>query len=459
MLLVLALACAGGPDGKPGDGSSADAGDADTDTDTDTDPTERPFQGDLSASDASGVLYGDADYDRNGSDLAWVDVDAEGALDLVTLAGRASDPADGSAYLAGFRGLPGGTSTLRDATWTIGNNLPAPDSQIRWVGSGELTGDGATDLLVERTLEGGGAEAVLLAAPFDAIGTLGNSAIRLHFSTGGEALTWAAVPDVTGDGSPDVLAGDPLFTDFADQSGKVWVFAGPLEGVREENLAFAVLRSTDFREGIGGALAAADVDGDGIADAIAGSTVEHVYGVAGPILGAPIVQQDWAFRWTYDPAETHDSSVYTGPVWAGDATGDGHVDLLFGSQDLRLVPGPLAGDLSEADVAAVLPGALRFSAGDVDADGTLDLLTGDGAYDPGVSAREGAASLYYGPLSGAVEGPDARFGATAPLDELGTAVALGDADGDGRADLAIGAPGLDDEGFDRGAVLVFRTPD
>nr|MBA2322281.1 FG-GAP repeat protein [Deltaproteobacteria bacterium] len=356
-----------------------------------------------------------------------------------------------------FRGLPTGETTLLDAAWTIDNNLAASAAQIRWTGAGDLSGDGAADLLVERTLEGGGAEAVLLTSPFDDVGSLGESSTRLTFPAGAEALTWAVVGDVTGDGTGDVLAGDPVFTDFAEESGKVWVFSGPLVGFREESSFYAVIRSTGAREGIGGALAAADVDGDGIGDAVLGATVEHVYVLAGPLVGAPIVQQDWSALWTYDPEELLDSSVFTGPVWTGDATGDGHADLLFGSQDLRLVEGPLEGELSEADVVAMLPGGTQFSVGDVDADGLADLLTGDPTYDPGVSAREGLANLYYGPMSGTLEGPHATFTASAPQDELGTAVALGDGDGDGRDDLAIGVPGLDAQGLNRGAVLLFAA--
>ncbi len=461
-LVVLGVAC-GDPDGTPGTNSSndgtgptGDSTDGDPDTGSDTPAGIQGPHGEQFVEDASGTIYGADAYEGAGAALLWVDADGDGDDDLLALADQETDPEDGPPYIGVWTELPTGVSTFVNAAWTVNNDLSTEQSRIRWMSAGDLSGDGQQDLLVERTLQSGGAETVLLAGPLNAIRSLAQSDAHLVFETGGEDLRWATVPDITGDGLDDLVAGDPRSDELVQEGGEAWVFAGPLLGRREPDLAFAQVRGSILREAIGGAMAAEDVDGDGIGDMVLAASIEHVYILEGPIQGSPTVQSAYSARWTYDPLDEEATSVYTSPVWVGDATGDGKADMLFGSQDLRLVAGPLTGELSEASVEATFPGATDFSVGDVNGDRIPDLLVGDGVYNPGVSAEEGIAFLYYGPMSGVQGASDATFAPTNALDGLGSAVGLGDGDGDGFDDVAIGVPGLDAGGVTAGAVLLFR---
>ncbi|MEM7306406.1 MAG: integrin alpha [Planctomycetota bacterium] len=103
-------------------------------------------------------------------------------------------------------------------------------------------------------------------------------------------------------------------------------------------------------------------------------------------------------------------------------------------------------------------GAALTRLGDTDCDGSQEIAVGA----PGESG--GAGALYVLELNPDltlslvhhVDATHACFaGGVAAGDELGTALArLGDLDGDGYDDLAVGAPGCDDGGVDRGAMWI-----
>jgi hypothetical protein len=119
-------------------------------------------------------------------------------------------------------------------------------------------------------------------------------------------------------------------------------------------------------------------------------------------------------------------------------------------------------DFGSAGAAAGDHFGASLAIGDFDGDSELDLAIGapnknHGAGNPSDSGR---AYVAYGPIEDGVQdvfdilGEDGVPGQTAAADELfGSALAAGDFDGDGRDDLAVGAPG-EFSGGD-GAVLSF----
>ncbi len=108
-----------------------------------------------------------------------------------------------------------------------------------------------------------------------------------------------------------------------------------------------------------------------------------------------------------------------------------------------------AGVLLLGEVAADAMGAALAFVGDLDGDGVPELLVGASGHDHGASDGGSAWLISGASALGATEplaldGLLARYSATEPSAALGSFVAgLGDVDGDGLPDLGLGAPGDD----------------
>ena len=145
---------------------------------------------------------------------------------------------------------------------------------------------------------------------------------------------------------------------------------------------------------------------------------------------------------------------------AGDVNGDGYADVIVGAQNYDAAGTTDAGRayvyfgsasglsttpnwIATGDQAGDQFGVAVDTAGDVNGDGYADIIVGAYTYDNG-ETDEGRAYVYYGSPSGPSVTPDwmaevnhtgAYFGSY-----LGTA---GDVNGDGYADVIIGAWGYD----------------
>jgi hypothetical protein len=238
--------------------------------------------------------------------------------------------------------------------------------------------------------------------------------------------------ETTGPGDPPSDPAGPLTGRFAisqDRGGDVAAIGNP-----NGTPALVVTPFPDFAGGVRSALA--DFNRDGIPDLVAGT------GPGAPTLVRILDGRDEHELFAISPFE----AAFTGGVYvaAGDLNGDQVPDLVItpdegGGPRCRVFSGkdnfaPLADFLGIADPN--FRGGARPAVGDVNGDGVGDLIV--------------AAGFGGGPRVAGYDGRTVRFGATpAPVfadffafeDTLrnGVFIAAGDVDGDGFADLVIGA--------------------
>ncbi|MFD7457666.1 MULTISPECIES: FG-GAP-like repeat-containing protein [unclassified Streptomyces] len=358
--------------------------------------------------------------DTFGSAMTTADLDRDGYTDLVVGVAGEDNPAGADSGMVqvlwgGARGLAGG------ATLATGDEMYEAVGMRGNLAAGDFDGDGAPELV---TVDGFW-KMVLTEGPFGRDGAA---------SGGTRAITDDSDPrfmdmdtgDVNGDGLLDLVATAHQGDEYDARYIKVWKGTPDGLAVPEE-----VLGGNGYALEGGESLALGDFDRDGIDDVVVGRPVDGY----DSDLDEPMVRGG---RIAYVP---------------GTSDGPDGTKVRYLYQDSAGVPGAAErGDGFGTDV----------SVADVDGDGYADVSAGvpgedyDGLEDAGSvvvlrggeNGPTGTGAVSYGQDTAGVPG------VAESDDRFGRATRLLDADGDGRSELAVGAPG---ENTDAGSVWVFRS--
>ncbi len=343
-------------------------------------------------------------------DTSWgttLDVNGDGFADVLV-------GAEGSntAYL--YQGSSSG------APMTPNTTLTGPSGSMRYgisaKSAGDLNGDGFADVIVGDDMSN---KVYIYLGSAMGLSTTPTILTGPAMNQFGFAVSSAG--DVNGDGYADVLIG--TYT-----TNTAYVYLGSASGLSATpTLLTGAMGSISFGSSVA---SAGDVNGDGFADVIVG----------GPTGASVFLGSSGGVSTTAMPLTVPTGSIQFGSSVssAGDVNGDGYADILvgtFGSNTAYLFLGSSSGASSSGTTlsgAGNTFGVNVSSAGDVDGDGFGDVLVGSASNE---------ANVYFGSSSGLAS-------ATSPLvlREMGGAFGrnlsgAGDINGDGYADIVVGAYG------------------
>ncbi len=447
---------------------------------------------------ASAALLSDQIGAAFGDDVASAgDTNDDGFGDLIVGATRYEagiHTDEGAAFV--FHGGPSGIPNGGPAT--AASLLQADQIDARMgvsvSGAGDTNGDGFDDVVVGASLydpgilDDEGAAFVFLGSAIGVPSGNPASAAVLHSSQDlanfGDCVAGAG--DVNADGFADVVVGAASYDLGQTGEGAAFVFLGGPAGVTPGDPATAGTTlqgdqiGANFGESVSGA---GDVNADGFGDVVVGApgfdAGESAEGAAFVFLGGPSGVQSAGAAAAASTVLSDQASANLGHdvAFAGDVDRDGFDDVIVGAPTFD------AGNSDEGAAFVFLGGAYGLAgyphpattlqsnqtfgglgesvagAGDVNGDGYDDVVVGADTYDAGQS-DEGAAFVFLGGPSGVANASPATAAAFLQSNQAGARLGIsvsgaGDVNGDGFADVVVGADGYDSGQTDEGAAFVF----
>ena len=344
----------------------------------------------------------------------------------------------------------------------LSSSTGAPSAGEEFGGSvssaGDVNGDGFADLIVGTRRDGPNGRDPGNARVFSGI----DGSVLYTFNGDGASVSGAG--DVNGDGFDDLIVGAPNTENNGTRSGSARVYSGVDGSVLYKFDGDS--NNSQFGISVSGA---GDVNGDGFADLIVGASLSdnngRNSGSAKVFSGV-----DGSVLYTFDgDGDSFLSSFGESVSGAGDVNGDGFDDLIVGARGVdkngrdinfgraRVFSGVDGSVLYnfDGDSAGDQFGESVSGAGDVNGDGFADLIVG-ARFDDNNAPSSGSARV----LSGSDGSVLYNFDGDSAGDFLGGSVSgAGDVNGDGFDDLIVGVDRDDNNGTDSGSARVLSGSD
>lgn len=328
--------------------------------------------------------------------------------------------------------LPTGSSTWKEGSQhtisarsvdSSGNTSSITSITVRKGKNKDINGDGYSDVVVGATGYNGGLNkgAIYIFYSSGSSGVTATSAASasktISGQTNGDKFGYSiALGDINGDGYGDLAVGA---TQAVAAKGVTYVFlSSGSNGITATNTttADASITGATSNDAFGSSLSIGDVNGDGYGDLVSA-------------------------------AYNYPSSSNNGRVYVFHSNGSSGISATTASSANSIITGA-----NNYDSFGIF-----ISTGDVNGDGYADLAAGANGYSGG--SLMGAAFVFHSSGASGITITTPTSASTkivggASGDYIGTSVCLGDIDGDGYADLAVGAIGTTGN---KGMMYIFKS--
>ncbi|WP_166444639.1 FG-GAP-like repeat-containing protein [Dyadobacter bucti] len=333
--------------------------------------------------------------------------------------------------------------------------------------AGDINGDGYSDVIVGSpyynlppNTDSDGAAFILFGSA-NGIGPVASDTIAVASPNigGGEfGSSASSAGDVNGDGFSDVIvSSEYYYVNGSNFAGAAFIYHGSQIGLPASPTLMLPGKTLDnpFADYVS---SAGDLNADGYSDVLVGDGTS-VYVYYGATDGSGISLQ----------SEKILGYTNTSIACAGDVNADGYSDLVIAdhyfdnnSGRALVFHGSKTGVVTtpkstiNGDQAIGRLGMSVASAGDVNGDGASDIIIGASEYDKmAADANDGIAVIYHGSAASVSAFPAAQVQAGQLDADVGYSVSdAGDVNGDGYADVIIGAPFYDNGQVNEGVAYL-----